>query len=339
MLLDPNAFSADGTTQLAAFALSKDAQVRRLRHVHRRLGLAGLLRDGGRDRKTLPDELNWVKVSGIAWQGDGFYYSRYPEPAQGKELTASNDDHQVYYHQVGTPQSPDELVFEDARNPQRFHTVATTEDERFAILNVSERGKGKDGNALFFRDLERGGHDVDAAHRRDRQRHVRRHRQRRRQASRRDQPRRAERQVVLVDPQRERRRETGTTSLPEKPEPLESASTAGGKLFATYLKDVTTRAYVLRARRHARERDRAARPRHRRRLRRQPRRHVHLLHLHLVHEPPTIYRYDIATRKTTLFRAPEIPGFNAADYETQAGVLSRARTARASRCSSSTRRA
>jgi len=33
--------------------------------------------------------------------------------------------------------------------------------------------------------------------------------------------------------------------------------------------------------------------------------------------PPTIYRYDIPTRKTTLFRAPEIPGFRSADYESK----------------------
>ena len=59
----------------------------------------------------------------------------------------------MYYHRVGTPQSADELAFEDVRNPQRFHTVSTTEDERFAILDVSERGKGKDGNALYLRDL------------------------------------------------------------------------------------------------------------------------------------------------------------------------------------------
>ena len=68
-------------------------------------------------RKTLPDELKWVKVSDIAWKSDGFFYSRYSEPARGKELTASNDDHKVYYHRVGTPQSADELVFEDVAQP------------------------------------------------------------------------------------------------------------------------------------------------------------------------------------------------------------------------------
>jgi len=62
----------------------------------------------------------------------------------------------VYYHKVGTQQSRDELVYQDQVNPQRFHIVGTTEDERFAILNISERGKGRKGNAIFFRDDSKG---------------------------------------------------------------------------------------------------------------------------------------------------------------------------------------
>jgi prolyl oligopeptidase len=93
-----------------------------------------------------------VKVSGIAWQGNGFYYSRYEVPETGKELSSKNTIHKVYYHVVGTPQSADRLVYEDHVNPERFHTISTTEDERFAILYISERGKGKQGNALYFSD-------------------------------------------------------------------------------------------------------------------------------------------------------------------------------------------
>src|SRR6202022_2473114 len=100
----------------------------------------------------LSDSLDWVKVSGIAWQGNGFYYSRYPAPEKGKELSSKNENHQVYFHSVGTPQSADQLIYDDPKNPQRFHGIGTTEDQRFAILIISERGKGKKGNALFFRD-------------------------------------------------------------------------------------------------------------------------------------------------------------------------------------------
>jgi prolyl oligopeptidase len=47
----------------------------------------------------LPDKVEWVKISGAAWQGDGFYYSRYPKP-DGSALAAKNENHQVYYHKL-----------------------------------------------------------------------------------------------------------------------------------------------------------------------------------------------------------------------------------------------
>ncbi len=158
LLLDPNKFSKDGTSELSDFEMSKDGKY-----------LAYGISEGGSDwhelhgmevatRKVLPDVMNWVKVSGVAWQGDGFYYSRYDAPAQGEKMTSSNDDHKVFFHHVGTTQSAlSELVFQDKANPQRFHTVGTSEDERFAILDVSDRGKGKDGNAVFFRDAKANG--------------------------------------------------------------------------------------------------------------------------------------------------------------------------------------
>ena len=106
----------------------------------------------------LSDHLKWVKFSGISWTKDskGFFYSRFPEPAAGQQLKARLEHHTVYYHRIGTPQSADELVFRDEKNPQRFHTLATTEDERFAILSVSDRGTGKNGNSIHVRDLSKG---------------------------------------------------------------------------------------------------------------------------------------------------------------------------------------
>ena len=153
VLLDPNTFSADGTTRLSMFSVSKDAK-------YAAYGKAV----GGGDwseyyvmdiatRETLPDVLKWVKVSGASWAGDGFFYSRYPEPAAGDEITSKNENHQVYFHKAGTSQADDELVFEDAARPQRFNNVDVTEDERYAILSVSDRGSGRNGNALFVRDL------------------------------------------------------------------------------------------------------------------------------------------------------------------------------------------
>ena len=316
VLMDPNGFSAQGTTQLAMLVISKDAKY-----------AAYCKATGGSDwhdcsvmeiatRKTLPEELHWIKVSDLAWKDDGFFYSRYSEPAKGKELTASNDDHKVYYHRVGTPQSADELVFEDTLNPQRFHTVATTEDQRFAVLDVSERGKGKDGNALYFRDLntrDKTWHPIvseitnDSYHVIDNvgdafliQTNA-------------NAP---NWKVVRFDPHANgpsRWRDI----VAEKPEAIESVSTAGGKLFVTYLKDVTTRAYAYRpdgtlenevdlpgvgiAGGLGGNHDDA----------------FFFYSFTSFTSPSTIYRYDIATRKSTLFRAPDIPDFKAADFETK----------------------
>ena len=155
VLIDPNTWSADGTVSLSVFVPSRDAtyavygisQSGSDWHVYKVMDLAS--------RKTLDDTIEWVKVSGVAWCGDGFFYSRYPAPPVGQEKASINENHQVFFHRIGTPQSQDRLIYEDAANPQRFHTVQTTEDERFAILSISERGKGADGNALHACDLSR----------------------------------------------------------------------------------------------------------------------------------------------------------------------------------------
>lgn len=153
VLIDPNTWSPDGTVSLSVFVPSKNA-------TH---AVYGISRSGSdwqvykvmdlATKTTLEDTLEWVKVSGVAWHGDGFFYSRYPAPPAGQEKASINEYHQVYFHRIGTSQADDVLVYEDRANAQRFHTVQTTEDERFAILTISERGKGKDGNAIYVSDL------------------------------------------------------------------------------------------------------------------------------------------------------------------------------------------
>lgn len=116
VVLDPNKLSEDGTTRLTVFSLSKDGAY----------AVTGFSQGGSdwqeyqvMDMKTLkmlPEKIEWVKVSSAAWQGDGFYYSRYPKP-DGSALAAKNENHQVFYHKVGTPQSADKLIYEDPANP------------------------------------------------------------------------------------------------------------------------------------------------------------------------------------------------------------------------------
>ena len=112
VLLDPNKLSADGTVALASMKVSHDGKY-----------LAYSIAKSGSDwneifvmeiesGKMLADHLNWVKFSGIAWKGDGFYYSRYPEPAPASELVNKNEFQKVYFHKVGTDQKSDQLVYE-----------------------------------------------------------------------------------------------------------------------------------------------------------------------------------------------------------------------------------
>ena len=124
ILVDPLALAPDGTTRLTTFALSHDACY-----------LAYGLSKGGsdwqefrlKDMRTgqdLGDRVRWIKGPVAAWRGAGFYYSRYPTPLCGP--SARNEHHQVWYHQVGTSQLADALVYADPGHPDRLHFVTTT---------------------------------------------------------------------------------------------------------------------------------------------------------------------------------------------------------------------
>ncbi len=316
VLIDPNKFSADGTSRLTVFELSKDGK-----YAGYGISLAGSDWQEFRilevaTRQPLPDVLKWIKFSGIAWQGHGFYYSRYEEPAKGKELSSVNEANKIYYHKVGTPQSADGLVYEDREHPQRFNSVGTTEDERFVILSVREGSTGKKGNALFYRDDSSGDKSfkpVVAAITDDNFGVV-------------DNvggsllvstdSKAPNGRLVLFDPANPAGK-NWKEILPEKPEPLESISSAGGKLFATYLKDVTTRAYVYGF--DGKLENEIVLPGLGTAIGFDGQTDDKFVFYFFTsfNFPPTIYRYDIATQKTSLFRSPDIPGFKPADYETK----------------------
>jgi prolyl oligopeptidase len=153
-----------------------------------------------------------------------------------------NEDHQVYFHTLGTPQSADRLIYQDRDNPQRFHTVGTTEDERYAVLSISDRGQGKDGNALHVMDLTAPApaftplwttfdDQMDVLDNVGEQLLVLTNRHAPNQ------------RVVRIDPAAPDEA-NWVTVIAERSEPVSGMSTGGGRLFATYLQDVTTRAYV-----------------------------------------------------------------------------------------------
>jgi len=151
VLLDPNKLSADGTIALAGESASKDGRY-----------MAYAISRSGSDwneirileietGKHLADTLSWVKFSGMAWQGDGFYYSRFEKPAKGMELTSQSENQKVYFHKVGTDQKADLLIYENKKEPKHNFSAAVTEDERFLLIYETETTSG---NALFSKDLQ-----------------------------------------------------------------------------------------------------------------------------------------------------------------------------------------
>jgi prolyl oligopeptidase len=149
ILLDPNSWTSDGTMALSSISVSKSGKY-----------LAYSTASSGSDwntikvmdldtKQVLNDSINWVKFSGMAWRGDGFYYSRYDKPT-GSDLSTQNQYHKIYFHKMGDDQSKDQLVFEDKSAPLRNFYAQTTEDERFLIISGSE---GTSGNNLTIKDL------------------------------------------------------------------------------------------------------------------------------------------------------------------------------------------
>lgn len=104
--------------------------------------------------RELSDRLEWVKFTGISWYGDGFYYSRYPEPAPGTELSADNKNHSIYYHELGTDQSEDELFYKNENTPNNYNWASITENKKYLILYSAT---GTDGFETYFKNLETDG--------------------------------------------------------------------------------------------------------------------------------------------------------------------------------------
>jgi prolyl oligopeptidase len=152
VLLDPNTLSDDGTVALTGISFSNDGKY-----------LAYTISRSGSDwreifvmdiatRQLTPDEIKWAKFSSAEWRGDGFYYSAYDAPEEGKEFSNVNENHRIYYHKLGTEQQEDVSVYENKQFPKRFYTAWVDEDEK--TLFVFESGEGR-GNNLFFKDLRK----------------------------------------------------------------------------------------------------------------------------------------------------------------------------------------
>ncbi|MFM9839246.1 MAG: prolyl oligopeptidase family serine peptidase [Cyclobacteriaceae bacterium] len=151
LFLDPNTFSKDGTTSMAGISFCKDGSL-----------AAYQISEGGSDwrkviviktidKSIVEDTLRDVKFSGLAWKGnEGFYYSSYDKP-KGSELSAKTQFHKLYFHKLGAKQNTDQLIFGGEQTPRRYVGAGLTEDERFLVVSAST---STTGNELYVQDLK-----------------------------------------------------------------------------------------------------------------------------------------------------------------------------------------
>ena len=152
IFLDPNLFSIDGTTSLAGISFSKDGSL-----------LAYSISEGGSDwrkiiiknvenNQIIGDTIVDVKFSGVSWMAnEGFYYSSYDKP-KGSELSEKTDQHKLYYHKLGTPQSEDELIYGGVESEKnRYIRGFVTNDDRFLLIDAAKKTTG---NKLLIKDLK-----------------------------------------------------------------------------------------------------------------------------------------------------------------------------------------
>ena len=243
VFIDPNAINAEGTTSIGLASVSANNKYVVISRSDAGSDWTNFTVREVATGRELSDKLEWVKFSGASWIGEeGFFYSRYPSPEPGSELSGNNQYHSVYYHKLGTPQSQDLLVWKDEANPAMYHFGDVTEDERYFVMYAAP---GTDGYATYLLDLKgdwkqrkpqllfegyknksnvldhRNGKllvitDINAPNY----------------------------QLVSVDPQNPDPANWKTV-IPGSSHLLQSVSTVGGNLIATYLEKATNQVYRL----------------------------------------------------------------------------------------------
>ena len=238
--LNPNTLNKEGIAALGSTSFSKSGK-----YFAYSVAVAGSDWQEGyimetATKKMLTDKIRWIKFSGFSWKGDeGFYYSGYDQPDEKTKLSKQNQNHKVIFHKLGTDQSQDELIYQDKEHPLRYHGAGLTEDKRFLILQVSE---GTSGAEIWYWDLQDPTQDKfnllikgfttepDVIDNYSSRLLVRTN------------DGAPNYKVVLIDPKNPGK-ENWKTIIPEKEEALQGVGTAGGYMFASYLKDASTKVY------------------------------------------------------------------------------------------------
>lgn len=311
IFLDPNTFSKDGTTSLAGLNFTKDGSL-----------AAYQISEGGSDwrkvivlntatKAIIGDTLKDVKFSGLAWKGNnGFYYSSYDKPKAGSQLAGKTQLHKLFYHQLGTKQSTDKLIFGGEKTPRRYLSGSLTEDQRFLVISARNTTTG---NELYLQDLSKPGSAivqvvdnekqiVDVVDNVGSKLYI---------FTNLGAP---NNKVVTVDAANPEPA-NWKTLIPETSNVLE-VSTVGGKLFATYLKDATSLIEQY---------DMMGKKEHAIALPsvgsadgfngKKDEKETYYTFTSYIY-PPTIFKYDIATGKSTVYKKAGVQ-FDPTKYESK----------------------
>lgn len=156
MILDPNALSEDGTVALSSVEISPDGKY-----------LAYAISRSGSDwnevfvmdlntLELLPDHVEWIKFSPITWYNDGFYYSAF-KPEIGKELSATNKNHTIYYHKLGTSTEQDRRIYCNEENEFRYVSGEISDDKKYLVISESA---GTSGVGIYLQSLTGNDHSI-----------------------------------------------------------------------------------------------------------------------------------------------------------------------------------
>lgn len=310
VFLDPNAMSESGTVAVSLLSVSRDDRY-----------IAYSVAEAGSDwqkiyvrevatGEQLSDEIEWVKFSGAAWHGNGFFYTRFPEPQPGTELSAQSNRNKIYYHELGTDQAEDQLIFEDPNTENEYLRASVTEDEQWLLLYKSQGATVE--NEVYLKPLDQPNADFQPLFTGfDAEYIIVDHRAGYLWVKTNlDAPTYRLIKVAVTDPS------DLTDILPAKESVLESVTRAGGQLFAQYMVDATNRIYRY-------DYDGGNE------------REIELPGIGATGvgggrkdvdqifyvftgftQPTSIYRYDLATGTSELFNQPEVP-FDPSDFETR----------------------
>ncbi len=238
VFIDPNKLSDKGTVSIGLLGASRDDRY-----------LAYSRQDAGSDwqeirvreiatNSELPERIRWVKFSGAEWDDHGFYYSRYPDPKPGMELSDANRYHSVYYHLLGTTQDQDIKVYENLNEPLMNHSTQVTEDGKYLILYAS---KGTSGLETSYRAVGEKNYPFRVLFPGyDNESYILTHLEGQFIAV--TNVHAPNKKVIRIDPLHPEE-SNWKTIIPESPHLLNSLSKGGKKLFADYLENATSKIY------------------------------------------------------------------------------------------------